>query len=436
MNHLLEPISDSHVCGEYLKANKTAYRALRNLFNQAQSSYRQLMESPEAMLDDTLIEANQNSWSALNDACRECLQNSAKDVEVFCWYISSQLFSKKPLPNLLESMLVFEKVLTTYWPDLQPKPDQSLLKKTDIVSPDIQWHDLKIKPLWQLAGESDGAGLLAMPLTNLVLIGSINYGQYFSAERAATLGDLKQQAQQLFAAEQTLITEKIHALAQIADVAKRIEAFANQNANDIGASSISFGFLIKQLNNLLSSIKYLLSDSFTQWPLDVLDDTAQPDVPSTVESVMQAPHIEAVENIAPNVPQAVNFNLKDQINSRDHAFTQLREIANYFQQTEPHSPIHMLLERAIRWGYMSLPQLLEEMVGDNEQVMSRINQMAGLESVEKTVIPKIPAVVTQQKITPTEPTSTDVSSSEEDSNEKPVKQDDSPSASRVRNFQW
>ncbi|MFA0676209.1 hypothetical protein AB4567_17945, partial [Vibrio sp. 10N.222.51.A6] len=51
--------------------------------------------------------------------------------------------------------------------------------------------------------------------------------------------------------------------------------------------------------------------------------------------------------------------------------------------TEPHSPIAFLLERSIRWGYMSFPELLQEMIGNEQSVIAQINQMTGMDNLDK-----------------------------------------------------
>ncbi|WGK60099.1 type VI secretion system protein TssA [Pantoea sp. SS70] len=58
--------------------------------------------------------------------------------------------------------------------------------------------------------------------------------------------------------------------------------------------------------------------------------------------------------------------------SRDLAITQMLTIAHYFRQTEPSSPVPMLMERAARWANMPLADWLEEMVGD-ERSLQEIN---------------------------------------------------------------
>jgi predicted component of type VI protein secretion system len=53
------------------------------------------------------------------------------------------------------------------------------------------------------------------------------------------------------------------------------------------------------------------------------------------------------------------------IGSRRQAFEQLQLVANYLKQTEPHTPVSFLVEKAVRWGAMSLPEVFSEMIEDS-----------------------------------------------------------------------
>lgn len=50
------------------------------------------------------------------------------------------------------------------------------------------------------------------------------------------------------------------------------------------------------------------------------------------------------------------------IKTRQDAFRRLAEVVNYLRQTEPHSPVSYLVERAIRWGQMPLDLWLEDVI--------------------------------------------------------------------------
>jgi len=102
-----------------------------------------------------------------------------------------------------------------------------------------------------------------------------------------------------------------------------------------------------------------------------------------------------------------------QIDHRDQAFHELRKIADYFKESEPHSPISFLLERAIRWGYMSLPELMQELTGGNDSAIEHINQLTGMDNLGQQKLKVKPATSAQVKqsntVTPVAPDKTNIS---------------------------
>lgn len=54
------------------------------------------------------------------------------------------------------------------------------------------------------------------------------------------------------------------------------------------------------------------------------------------------------------------------IATRQDALARLREVAEFFRRTEPHSPLSHLIERAVRWGGMSFEELLRDVVKSND----------------------------------------------------------------------
>ena len=65
------------------------------------------------------------------------------------------------------------------------------------------------------------------------------------------------------------------------------------------------------------------------------------------------------------------------IRSRAEAYRRLSEAADYLLRTEPHSPTPYLVKRAVEWGSMSLPELLQQIVR-NEGEMSEIDRLLRL----------------------------------------------------------
>lgn len=65
------------------------------------------------------------------------------------------------------------------------------------------------------------------------------------------------------------------------------------------------------------------------------------------------------------------------LSSREQAYRQLEAAADYLQSIEPHSPTPYLVKRAVRWGQMSLPELIEE-AGTEEGALERFFMMLGI----------------------------------------------------------
>jgi type VI secretion system protein ImpA len=52
------------------------------------------------------------------------------------------------------------------------------------------------------------------------------------------------------------------------------------------------------------------------------------------------------------------------IQTREEAFRALLTVASFFRRTEPHSPISYALEQVVKWGRMTLPELIRELIAD------------------------------------------------------------------------
>jgi type VI secretion system protein ImpA len=67
------------------------------------------------------------------------------------------------------------------------------------------------------------------------------------------------------------------------------------------------------------------------------------------------------------------------IRSRADAYRQLEGIANFLQSIEPHSPTPYLVRRAVSWGRMPLPELMQEVLRE-EGDLNRLFTVLGLKS--------------------------------------------------------
>ena len=396
---LLAPISEDSPTGNYLKLDRSIYRALRNNYNAAQSSFRQLIETPDASSDEALLEANESNWTQLRNSTLEALTQSTKDLELLGWYISSQLFTAQPYQNLADSTKVLKSFIEEFWGNLHPTLPDNKIKSDDEQGKLREIADFRIKPLLQLVGESNDSTALFMPLQLIGLIDDITFGDYLRAERSGGLEELKKKAQQLHSSD---VEQTVLLLSEAYQNFTEAEIAIAKECQQVGVTPISFRFAKANIADSINAIRFLNEDKFTFWPLgdDYLPRQEQVVEPEQEQSPLQTTAA-STDSVPPAAVEATSSPTQavatvqtvatvnqiqvstDQIASRDQAFQELRKISEFFKQTEPHSPISFLLERAIRWGYMSLPELMQEMTGGNSGVMQQINQLTGMDNLNQ-----------------------------------------------------
>ncbi|GIK52107.1 MAG: type VI secretion system ImpA family N-terminal domain-containing protein [Planctomycetaceae bacterium] len=69
------------------------------------------------------------------------------------------------------------------------------------------------------------------------------------------------------------------------------------------------------------------------------------------------------------------------IRTRADAFRRLQEVANWLKRNDPHSPVAMLVQRAVAWGNLSLEQVLTELIR-NSDVRDRVFEELGAKKQE------------------------------------------------------
>ncbi|WP_146489977.1 ImpA family type VI secretion system protein [Vibrio sp. T20] len=420
--HLLVPISDEEPSGSYLKLDRSAYRSLRNVYNSAQSSFRQLVETPDASSDPAIVDANTENWAELRKISEETLTSQSKDLEILGWYITSQLFTSQPFNNLANAIPALNLFIDQFWDTLNPMLPEAKLKASDDAGKAKEITEFKTKPLLQLVGESVDSSSVYIPFQMLDFCAGITFGDYLTAERKGNIAELKETALSSFDGS---VSETLYLLASIFSELEVAEKNLAEKCQAAGATVISFNFIKTNVRDLIKAIHFLVGEKLAPWPLDdnfhvIQNSTEVPQQDDSIHSasrqasdtpidsslatetsqnsratnpvnqgngcVASDGQAQALNNPASlNQTQTIVQNISsiNGIVNRDHAFQEIRKIAEYFKETEPHSPIAFLLERSIRWGYMSFPELLQEMVG-NESVIAQINQMTGMDNLDKT----------------------------------------------------
>ncbi|WP_394251156.1 ImpA family type VI secretion system protein [Vibrio profundi] len=465
IDHLLAPISEEEPSGSYLKLDRSAYRSLRNVYNTAQSSFRQLVETPDASSDLVLVETNSQNWTELKQISEETLASKSKDLEILGWYLTSQLFTSNPFENLAAAIPTLNLFIEKFWNTLNPMPPENKIKASDEAGIAREVAEFRTKPLLQLVGESVDSTSIYVPFQMLSFCGDITFGDYLLAERKGNMAELKENAAKDFDQSTKDTLEHLVSIHSELEIAEKNLA---SKCQAVGATVISFSYIKTNVKDLINAIHFLVGDKFAPWPVDenfhLIDLSAQSapasveqpaaqsfdasnvqsTVPASSAATEQTATVGQVATEAQTIVHAVSS--INGIVNRDHAFQEIRKIADYFKETEPHSPIAFLLERSIRWGYMSFPELLQEMIGAESNVIAQINQMTGMDKLDQTdlsgkSIPTTLAAGAQPAVAPTieEPAApTPVPDSSNSTTETPQTSEptSTSSSSSLQDFEW
>ncbi len=326
---LLSPISTENPSGQDIRtdfAPLSLYRQLKQARTTARTVERQLVQGTE--LD------SKADWKSVYQFSVEILSKQSKDFEVAAWLIEA-LLRLHGFAGLKEGFKFTHQLVEKFWDTLYPLPDE-------------EGFVTRVAALSGLNGE-DIEGSLIAPIALTPLI-QTHSGSTFS------LWHFQQ-------------TKDKTMLENLALALKEISAQAiNQQTKHIQETITAFQELMNALQ--IKCQDQTPPSTRISEQLQACLTYLQKNTPSNSTTVASP----TTETHSP--PTTTELNTK--LSSRDRVLQNLIEAAQYFRTTEPHSPLPYILERAVRWGKMPLPELLKELLQD-EQAKKQLTHLTGIE---------------------------------------------------------
>lgn len=363
---LLLPISETQPQGRYLKADSSLYRPLRNLFNIAQSSLRKLLQQTEA--EDRALHQQMmlSDQAALADALFPVLRGTARDLSLTGWFINSQILLDPTLEALERCLSWFSQQITAHWESLPPQHCD-----------DAGAGEIKLQELALFLGSGTESCLFYSAVLLLPVTDDIAYYHYLQQQRRAQTTDFPPLTTDARAAARQRIDLLSACLAHLQPL---VPFFTVQNS----MTDVFPGFFIHLLTDYRQAVMTACGLPLSEKPAE--ESSQQPHTePETVAEKVRpaqaAPH--------PGMPDLHALSQRNHYN-RDVALHQLRDISLYFRRSEPHSPLSYLLEKSIRWGQMSLSELWQEiLLEDNSSLLDRIFSLTGLNERQMATLPEL-----------------------------------------------
>ncbi len=338
---LLLPIAGENPAGVDLRADSSPgslYYLVKDARNAARTAERQsVMDGDDA--------TSQADWRPVLKHATEALAAHSKDLELTAYLIEA-LVRLQGFAGLRDGLRLARELAEQFWDGLYPLPDEDGL-------------ETRVAPLGGLNGQ-EGEGTLINPITQVHLTEGKNAGPYAYShyQQAAALSQVGDEATREKRVQAGAVSMQLFERA----IAETPPAFFVNLVDDLTACQDEFGKLCAVLDekcgahsppasNIRSALTSCL-DTVTSLARDKLA-VAPPPETTTEETESTAVQADGRPAVAEGA-----------IRSREDAFRKLLELAEFFRRTEPHSPVSYALEQAVRWGRMTLPELLTELIGD------------------------------------------------------------------------
>lgn len=340
VSSLLEPISADNAVGSDLRQDalpQSVYSRIRDARKAARAAER------SNIFSDNSTEADEH-WRQVYQLAPQILKNNAKDLEIACWYTES-LIRKAGFKGLRDGFSLIRQLIEKFWDDIYPLPDDDGI-------------ETRVAALTGLNGEG-AEGVLIVPIRTAHITegsqsGPFSYWQYKQALDAQRLTDEQGRADQI-AKNGFSLDDILQAVEQSSQ-----EFYVNLR-DDVHDALDEY----KRTGQLLIERCGVHDSPPTSNIINILTDTLGA-IAHIARLKLPEPESEAAGGAAgAEAPASGSAAVGGAIKSRAEALKQLSHISHFFRRTEPHSPLSYIIEKAVRWGDMSLGELMQELIPDS-----------------------------------------------------------------------
>lgn len=339
VSSLLAPISPENPVGVDLR-QEVSPNSLYSRIRDARKSARAAERNNLFVDDDKKNNDPDDHWRVLLDLVQQALLKS-KDLEIACWYTEA-LIRKAGFSGLRDGFSLIRQLIEVYWDSIYPLPDDDGIAT-------------RLAALTGLNGEG-AEGVLIVPIrtTNITEIGKserpFSYWQYKLALEAQRMTDEQGRNEQI-AKNKFKLDDIQNAVDQSSP-----EFYINLR-DDLHAALEEY----KRIGQALMERCGAQDSPPSSNILNILTDT--------LGAINHVAKLKFPEPETTADGEAVNgaggSGAGGTIKSRAEALKQLGYISQFFRRTEPHSPLSYIIEKAVRWGDMSLGELMQELIPDS-----------------------------------------------------------------------
>jgi type VI secretion system protein ImpA len=328
IEQLLTPIAGASPCGLDL-----AFSAELDEIAQARQADDPSLEQGPWVT--TLKEAD---WKFVGKRCAQLIEQRSKDLQLAVWLAEASARTGG-LRALGDSLLLLGGLCERFWDHLHPLPDEDGVERR---IGNLCWIAARTPQLIRELPITEGAAFSLRDFETARARGPEEGAESEAARRRSSRGFYE-----------ALMRDCDHCAAALGDLERVVD-------DRLGADGPSFRAAKSALEDLILFVTPSARETGAL-PAEVQGKAA----PGEKASAIAAP--------APAGPVASGA-----IQTRAQALAQLRQVADFFRRTEPHSPVAYLADKAANWGEQPLHLWLRAVVKD-DATLSRLEEMLGVE---------------------------------------------------------
>lgn len=383
VDNMFLPCSDEFPAGSDIRGDRSLFRPLRNQYNAAKTSFRQLLHEPDLEARDALVKVNCSNWGGLSGKLIEIISSKTKDLELLSWLCECQLFGPAPWQSLGAGVGSLVCMVDLYWLDCHP----GAVMRGEESGPDIS---KRVTLLRTLFGEGRDTGILVIPVRMAPLIGTTTLADFLSAEQKGTTDSLKGSLTSVVNQNADALRNQVQLFHDLSCQARVLDERLAGICSGVWSPGGVQPF-IDLLKSLILWMDFTCAEQVANWPDGKPEEPPAPEPVSTIGEIDSA-HEQASGDISsttdsqaspPSSPVSPSLTdsygqVSGPVRNRVAAYQQLQSLADYFRWAEPHSPVVCLLDRALQWGQMSVSELMQELLKGHSHALERVDDLTGL----------------------------------------------------------
>lgn len=321
---LLAPIAPENPCGADLAFSAEVDEIAR----------ARLADDPSLEQGAWVTALKEADWKLVGQRCTGLLETRSKDLQLAVW-LAEATAKTGGMRGLADGVGLVAALCERYWDGLHPQADEDGFERR---IGNLSWLASRIAPLVKAVPLAEAGG---------VTLQARDIARAKGPEAVVELEAARVRASPAFV--QALRADSEACLAAL-------EALERVVDDKLGADGPGYSLGRAALRDVLD----LVAPAATPGTVQALADSVVATGAGTVRATAMATRIDG------------------SLQHRDQALAQLRQVAEFFRRTEPHSPVAYLAEKAARWGEQPLHAWLRSVIKD-DAALARLEDLLGIE---------------------------------------------------------